>query len=148
MLSVLPQSQNVVKICKLSLLIVQSLDANAFGDDAVLGCDFVGTVEMTGDKVSRVKAGTVIAGLIWGGQLPSWTFLFYSALKLSFEQVRSRDWVATASTPSQMSAFASLCPKASLSSRPQQYPLPRAQHCSLSSPRTVSTSLRDLDRLC
>ncbi|RJE27148.1 Alcohol dehydrogenase GroES-like domain protein [Aspergillus sclerotialis] len=48
---------------------VQSLDANAFGDDAVLGCDFVGTVEMTGDKVSRIKAGTVIAGLIWGGEI-------------------------------------------------------------------------------
>ncbi|GLA03756.1 hypothetical protein AnigIFM60653_003763 [Aspergillus niger] len=48
---------------------IQSLDANAFGDDAVLGCDFVGTVERTGDKVSRVKAGTVIAGLIWGGEI-------------------------------------------------------------------------------
>ncbi|KAL2816077.1 chaperonin 10-like protein [Aspergillus granulosus] len=48
---------------------VQSLDANAFGDDAVLGCDFVGTVEKTGDKVSRIKPGTVIAGLIWGGEI-------------------------------------------------------------------------------
>lgn len=54
----------------LSHQLVQSLDADAFGDDAVLGCDFVGTVERTGDKVSRVKAGTVIAGLIWGGQSP------------------------------------------------------------------------------
>lgn len=59
----------VVKIYRLSLHIVQSLDANAFGDDAVLGCDFVGTVETTGNKVTRVKVGTVIAGLIWGGQL-------------------------------------------------------------------------------
>ncbi|RAH63518.1 GroES-like protein [Aspergillus piperis CBS 112811] len=48
---------------------VQSLDTNAFGDDAVLGCDFVGTVEKTGDKVSRLKTGTVIAGLIWGGEI-------------------------------------------------------------------------------
>ncbi|CAI7579209.1 unnamed protein product [Penicillium viridicatum] len=48
---------------------VQSLDANAFGDDAVLGCDFVGTVEKTGDKVSRIETGTVIAGLIWGGEI-------------------------------------------------------------------------------
>jgi NADPH:quinone reductase-like Zn-dependent oxidoreductase len=55
--------------------LVQSLDADAFGDDAVLGCDFVGTVELTGDKVSRIKAGTVIAGLIWGGQSPSGTKL-------------------------------------------------------------------------
>jgi NADPH:quinone reductase-like Zn-dependent oxidoreductase len=61
---------------------VQSLDANAFGDDAVLGCDFVGTVEKTGDKVSRIKIGTVIAGLIWGGQLLSLTLWFYSSYKL------------------------------------------------------------------
>ncbi|KAJ5632835.1 hypothetical protein N7490_009174 [Penicillium lividum] len=48
---------------------VQSLDANAFGDDAVLGCDFVGIVEKTGAKVNRIKTGTVIAGLIWGGEI-------------------------------------------------------------------------------
>ncbi|KAL4907845.1 hypothetical protein BDW74DRAFT_189254 [Aspergillus multicolor] len=48
---------------------VQSLDANAFGDDAVLGCDFVGVVEEVGAHVSRVKPGTVIAGLIWGGEI-------------------------------------------------------------------------------
>lgn len=53
---------------KLRLFLVQSLDSDAFGDHAVLGCDFVGTVESTGDKASRVKTGDVIAGLIWGGQ--------------------------------------------------------------------------------
>lgn len=57
---------------KLRLLLVQSLDSNAFGDDAVLGCDFVGIVERTGDKVSRIKTGNVIAGLIWGGQSLPW----------------------------------------------------------------------------
>ncbi|KAF3002345.1 hypothetical protein E8E14_007109 [Neopestalotiopsis sp. 37M] len=48
---------------------VQSLDGNAFGDDAVLGCDFVGTVEMTGDDVKKIKTGSTIAGLIWGGEI-------------------------------------------------------------------------------
>ncbi|KAM0332991.1 hypothetical protein ACHAQA_001648 [Verticillium albo-atrum] len=48
---------------------VQSLDSNAFGDGAVLGCDFVGTVVQTGSKVTRVAEGATIAGLIWGGEI-------------------------------------------------------------------------------
>ncbi|KAK1527860.1 hypothetical protein CPAR01_12418 [Colletotrichum paranaense] len=47
---------------------VQSLDGNAFGDGAVLGCDFVGTVEAVGDKCSKLSKGDTVAGLIWGGQ--------------------------------------------------------------------------------
>ena len=47
---------------------VQSLDKNAFGDDAILGCDFVGVVEELGPKVSNVRVGEHVAGLIWGGQ--------------------------------------------------------------------------------
>ncbi|KAK1634532.1 chaperonin 10-like protein [Colletotrichum phormii] len=50
---------------------VQSLDGNAFGDGAVLGCDFVGTVEAVGDKCSKLSKGDTVAGLIWGGQ---WIF--------------------------------------------------------------------------
>lgn len=61
---------------KLRLFLVQSLDSDAFGDDAVLGCDFVGTVERTGHKVSRIKTGNVIAGLIWGGQSSPWIISF------------------------------------------------------------------------
>ncbi|KAE9371146.1 zinc-binding dehydrogenase family oxidoreductase [Stipitochalara longipes BDJ] len=49
---------------------VQSLDGNAFGNGAVLGCDFTGTVEKLGEKVTRVKVGDRIAGLIWGGEIP------------------------------------------------------------------------------
>ncbi|KAF6828330.1 Zinc-type alcohol dehydrogenase-like protein C2E1P3.01-like protein 4 [Colletotrichum plurivorum] len=49
---------------------VQSLDSNAFGDGAVLGCDFVGTVEETGSQVERLQKGDTVAGLIWGGELP------------------------------------------------------------------------------
>lgn len=49
---------------------IQSFDGNVFGDDAVLGCDFVGTVEKVGSDVTRVKPGTTIAGLIWGGEVP------------------------------------------------------------------------------
>ncbi|KAH6954162.1 hypothetical protein DER45DRAFT_585806 [Fusarium avenaceum] len=46
---------------------VQSLDSNAFGDGAILGCDFIGIVEETGSDITRITKGTTIAGLIWGG---------------------------------------------------------------------------------
>ncbi|KAL0263052.1 Zinc-binding oxidoreductase alcohol dehydrogenase [Diplodia seriata] len=49
--------------------VVQSFDSNAFGDGAVLGCDFVGTVQRTGSNVSRLKKGDLVAGLIWGGEV-------------------------------------------------------------------------------
>lgn len=48
---------------------VQALDSNALGDGAVLGCDFVGTVEEIGDKVTKKATGDVVAGLIWGGEI-------------------------------------------------------------------------------
>ncbi|KAJ0323802.1 hypothetical protein COL5a_008164 [Colletotrichum fioriniae] len=48
---------------------VQSLDGDAFGDGAVLGCDFVGTVEAVGDKCSKLSKGDTVAGLIWGGEI-------------------------------------------------------------------------------
>ncbi|KAK1514623.1 hypothetical protein CABS01_06602 [Colletotrichum abscissum] len=48
---------------------LQSLDGNAFGDGAVLGCDFVGTVEAVGDKCSKLSKGDTVAGLIWGGEI-------------------------------------------------------------------------------
>lgn len=48
---------------------VQSFDANAFGDGAVLGCDFVGVVEAAGSGAKRIAVGTTVAGLIWGGEL-------------------------------------------------------------------------------
>lgn len=56
--------------------IVQSLDSNAFGDGAVLGCDFAGAVEETGSDVRRASKGDVVAGLIWGG-------MFYTTLQSS-----------------------------------------------------------------
>ncbi|EQB50260.1 hypothetical protein CGLO_10321 [Colletotrichum gloeosporioides Cg-14] len=48
---------------------ILSFDGNAFGDGAVLGCDFVGTVEETGDQVNKLNKGDIIAGLIWGGEI-------------------------------------------------------------------------------
>ncbi|KAK2673995.1 Tetrahydrofolate dehydrogenase/cyclohydrolase [Fusarium oxysporum f. sp. vasinfectum] len=48
---------------------VQSFDSNAFGDGAILGCDFVGVVEEIGPNVTRIAKGTTIAGLIWGGDI-------------------------------------------------------------------------------
>lgn len=53
------------------LTAVQSLDSNAFGDGAVLGCDFVGTVEEIGEEVIKAAKGDVVAGLIWGGKINS-----------------------------------------------------------------------------
>ncbi|KAJ5981178.1 hypothetical protein N7499_001809 [Penicillium canescens] len=48
---------------------VQSLDGNAFGDGAVLGCDFVGECVELGSSVRRYKKGDILAGLIWGGEI-------------------------------------------------------------------------------
>ncbi|KAL1848401.1 Zinc-binding oxidoreductase alcohol dehydrogenase [Paecilomyces lecythidis] len=49
---------------------IQSFDGNAFGDGAVLGCDFVGEVVELGSQVTRLAKGEIIAGLIWGGEVP------------------------------------------------------------------------------
>lgn len=47
---------------------VQSFDGNAFGDGAVLGCDFVGEVVELGSNVKRFSKRDIIAGLVWGGK--------------------------------------------------------------------------------
>lgn len=46
---------------------MQAFDSNAFGDGAVLGCDFVGEVVKLGSSVSRLANHDIIAGLVWGG---------------------------------------------------------------------------------
>ncbi|PYI09801.1 putative zinc-binding dehydrogenase family oxidoreductase [Aspergillus sclerotiicarbonarius CBS 121057] len=48
---------------------VQSFDSNAFGDGAVLGCDFVGEVVELGSDVTRIAKGDFVAGLVWGGEV-------------------------------------------------------------------------------
>lgn len=48
---------------------VQSFDSNAFGDGAVLGCDFVGVVEASGRGAGRDIVSKTVAGLIWGGEI-------------------------------------------------------------------------------
>ncbi|CAI7567326.1 hypothetical protein N7533_005903 [Penicillium manginii] len=48
---------------------VQCFDVNAFGDGAVLGCDFVGEVTELGSGVTRLSRGDIVAGLIWGGEI-------------------------------------------------------------------------------
>ena len=45
-----------------------ALDVNAFGDGAVLGCDFAGIVVAVGAQVSSWKVGDRIASLVWGGK--------------------------------------------------------------------------------
>ncbi|KAJ3460674.1 hypothetical protein MRS44_011541 [Fusarium solani] len=46
-----------------------ALDVNAFGDGAVLGCDFAGTVVETHPSVTKVQTGDQIAGFVWGGEI-------------------------------------------------------------------------------
>ncbi|KAF4966633.1 hypothetical protein FZEAL_10631 [Fusarium zealandicum] len=48
---------------------VMGFDTNVYGDGAVLGCDFAGTVEQVGANVTRVSEGDTIAGLVWGGKI-------------------------------------------------------------------------------
>lgn len=48
--------------------VVLAFDLEAFGDGAVLGCDFAGTVEGLGPGVSKFAAGDKIAAFIWGGK--------------------------------------------------------------------------------
>ncbi|KAL2076012.1 hypothetical protein VTL71DRAFT_955 [Oculimacula yallundae] len=65
------KTQVLVKIANSSLnpTDVQSLDGDAFGDGAVLGCDFAGVVEKVGSEVTRYKVGDKISALIWGGEI-------------------------------------------------------------------------------
>ncbi|KAH6954141.1 hypothetical protein FAVG1_02216 [Fusarium avenaceum] len=46
-----------------------ALDVIAFGDGAVLGCDFSGTVVDTHPSVTKLKKGDSIAGFVWGGEI-------------------------------------------------------------------------------
>ncbi|KAJ4169027.1 hypothetical protein NW754_010959 [Fusarium falciforme] len=46
-----------------------ALDVNAFGDGAVLGCDFAGTVVEAHPSVTKIQNGDRIAGYIWGGEI-------------------------------------------------------------------------------
>ncbi|KAF5975109.1 toxD [Fusarium coicis] len=46
-----------------------ALDVNAFGDGAVLGCDFAGKVVDAHSSVTKLKPGDSIAGFIWGGEI-------------------------------------------------------------------------------
>lgn len=47
-----------------------AFDLNAFGDGAVLGCDFTGVVTRTHPSVTKLVPGDRIAALVWGG-MPS-----------------------------------------------------------------------------
>jgi NADPH:quinone reductase-like Zn-dependent oxidoreductase len=61
---------------------VLCFDNKIFGNGAVLGCDFTGTVEALGSNVTRLKVGDTIAGLIWGGTY--WLFDKVAAQLTSF----------------------------------------------------------------
>lgn len=99
MLSDISITLRVKNLHVLTMAIVQSLDSNAFGNDAVLGCDYVGTVEKTGDKCSKLSRGDTVAGLIWGGALLS-VIRRYDA-NLTGLKAKSRASARTASTLSR-----------------------------------------------
>ncbi|KAH7196358.1 chaperonin 10-like protein [Fusarium flagelliforme] len=46
-----------------------ALDVNAFGDGAVLGCDFAGTVVEAHPSVTKLQTGDRLAGFVWGGEI-------------------------------------------------------------------------------
>ncbi|CAG7561094.1 unnamed protein product [Fusarium equiseti] len=46
-----------------------ALDVNAFGDGAVLGCDFAGTVVEAHPTVTKLQTGDRLAGFVWGGEI-------------------------------------------------------------------------------
>ncbi|KAF4501666.1 toxD [Fusarium agapanthi] len=46
-----------------------ALDVNAFGDNAVLGCDFAGQVVDIHSTVTRLRPGDSIASFVWGGEI-------------------------------------------------------------------------------
>ncbi|KAM5345640.1 hypothetical protein ACJ41O_011501 [Fusarium nematophilum] len=46
-----------------------AFDVDAFGDGAVLGCDFAGTVVEAHPNVTRLRVGDSIAGFVWGGEI-------------------------------------------------------------------------------
>ncbi|KAH7140650.1 chaperonin 10-like protein [Dactylonectria macrodidyma] len=46
-----------------------AFDLNAFGDGAVLGCDFTGIVTRTHPTVTKLVPGDRVAALVWGGEI-------------------------------------------------------------------------------
>ncbi|KAH7144547.1 chaperonin 10-like protein [Dactylonectria estremocensis] len=46
-----------------------AFDLNAFGDGAVLGCDFTGIVTRTHPSVTKLVPGDRVAALVWGGEV-------------------------------------------------------------------------------
>ncbi|KAF4422199.1 hypothetical protein F53441_14303 [Fusarium austroafricanum] len=46
-----------------------ALDVNAFGDGAVLGCDFAGMIVETHPSVTKLQVGDNVAGFVWGGEI-------------------------------------------------------------------------------
>lgn len=110
-------------------ILVHSFDLNIFGDGAILGCDFVGTVEELGSEVSRIAKGDVVAGLIWGGKCPSHDIKFRSnSIAGEIKGIGG-----TVNTPLQTSVFVSRSLRGSHPSRPQLFhsqPRPLGWHYS------------------
>ena len=110
---------------------VQCLDSNAFGDGAVLGCDFCGIVELVGGKVTRVKVGDRVAGLVWGGE-------FFCSIPLYLQtgheanpwrpQVSLKASELTANTPSLKKKSVSRCLLQLVPIKLLRYLLPQQLH--------------------
>ncbi|KAF5254422.1 hypothetical protein FANTH_680 [Fusarium anthophilum] len=62
-----------------------AFDLHAFGDGAVLGCDFVGTVTRTHPSVTKLEVGDRVAALVWGGEIKG--LGAYSTLCIADERI-------------------------------------------------------------
>ncbi|GKU21736.1 oxidoreductase [Fusarium langsethiae] len=62
-----------------------AFDLHAFGDGAVLGCDFVGTVMRTHSSVTKLEVGDRVAALVWGGEIKG--LGAYSTLCIADERI-------------------------------------------------------------
>ncbi|XEV01231.1 hypothetical protein FSHL1_006518 [Fusarium sambucinum] len=77
-----------------------ALDVNAFGDGAVLGCDFSGTVVSVHPNVTKLQTGDKVAGFVWGGEIKG--LGAYSMYTIADERLSFK--VPTTMSPAQASS--------------------------------------------
>ncbi|KAF4983369.1 hypothetical protein FZEAL_1221 [Fusarium zealandicum] len=79
-----------------------ALDVNAFGDGAVLGCDFAGTVVERHPSVTKLQSGDNVAGFVWGGEikgLGAYSMYTIADERLSFKVPSNVDAAQASSVP-------------------------------------------------
>lgn len=117
---------------------MQCFDINAFGDGAVLGCDFVGEVTELGSGVTCLSRGDIVAGLLWGGRNPSKRQRLIREYSLIFLlQVKLPAWAVIANILLPINASPSRCRRASPKRRPALFHWQQQRHGWPSSPKVA-----------